>query len=329
MRFMLAIVLLSFVATAACGKPAPKSIEQLRAEARDVSLVEVGDVDGGVGFTAKLYRYESAGLKVHALVARPDGDVPVGGWPVVIANHGHHPDPKNHGITADGKDHRPGDYYRRIPELFVARGFLVVMPDYRGHNISEGFEYTEGLLEAAYYTEDVVNLVAAIDDVPDADTDQLYMWGHSMGGMVTLRTLLVSDRIRAATLWSSVGGDLWEQAYHYSRYTDPEATDGSDIEKSRVTELRDQIAQLDGPFDTESVNPYNYLDDLQTPVIIQHASGDTGAAYKWSVRLAKDLYLREKVYEFWTFGGPNHLFSADDMEIAADRDVAFFRRFAD
>lgn len=313
MRPVIAALLLTFIATAACGKPAPKSIEQLRALDRNVSLTEVGDVDGGLGFSAKLYRYESAGLRVHALVARPASDPPEGGWPVVIANHGHHPDPKNHGITAEGKDHRPGDYYRRIPELFVARGYLVVMPDYRGHNISEGFEFTEGLLEGAYYPEDVLNLISAIGDVPDADTDQLYMWGHSMGGMVTMRTLLVTDRIRAATLWSSTNGDLREVAEFYTSDAD----------------LRAQIGDLSGPFDTESVNPYNYLDDLETPVIIQHAVGDGATAYEWSERLAKDLEQRDKTYEFWSFDTDNHLFSEENMEVAADRDVAFFRRFAD
>ena len=327
LRTLLVVGLIS-ITTSACAKPPPKSIEALRSEDRAVSLVEVAPVDGGKGFDATLYRYVSAGLKVHAMVARPHGDTPKGGWPVVIANHGHHPEPKKHGISADGTDHRPGDYYRYIPELFVARGYLVVMPDYRGHNISEGLEFTEGLLESAYYTEDVLNLVDAVDDIPDINIDQLYMWGHSMGGEVTLRTLMATNRIRAAALWSSVGGSIWDQAYYYSRFADSSARDGSDIEKSVVERLRRSIADLAGPFDTDSVEPLNYLDDLETPLIIQHAAGDTGAAYKWSENLAKELYLRDKIYEFWTVDGGEHLFTARDMEIAADRDAAFFKRFS-
>ena len=53
----------------ACSKPAPKGIEALRAQDRDVELMLVGQVEGGTGFDAYLYAYESAGLKVHALVA--------------------------------------------------------------------------------------------------------------------------------------------------------------------------------------------------------------------------------------------------------------------
>ena len=74
------------------------------------------------------------------MVAVPQTDRPPSGFPVLIANHGTHPDPPRYGYTGDGVDSRPGDYYRPIPELFTAQGFLVVMPDYRGHNDSEGLE---------------------------------------------------------------------------------------------------------------------------------------------------------------------------------------------
>ncbi|MGB5411572.1 MAG: alpha/beta fold hydrolase [Woeseiaceae bacterium] len=319
-----AVLLLGIVATAACAKPAPKSITELRSAARDVDLVFEREIDGGAGFSAELYSYKSASLKVHAMVARPDGDVPDGGFPVLIANHGHHPDPPKYGITADGKDWRPGDYYRRIPELFAAAGFLVVMPDYRGHNNSEGFEFTEGMLESAYYTEDVLNLLAGLDDIADINSGQIFMWGHSMGGEVTLRTLLATERVKAASMWSSVGGDIWDQSYYYSRYEEPTAPDSSEADKYVISRLRGRIADLDGDFDPASVEPYLYLDDLRTPIIIQHSVGDRGAAYKWSERLAKELYVRGKTYEFWSYDGDRHLFADDDFATAVARDVAFF-----
>ena len=128
-------------------------------------MVLVGEIEGGPGFDSFLYSYKSAGLKVHAMVAVPHAPQPENGFPVLVANHGHHPDPPEYGITAEGKDWRPGDYYRRIPELFVAQGFMVVMPDFRGHNNSEGFEFTEGMLESSYYTEDVLNLLAGLESL--------------------------------------------------------------------------------------------------------------------------------------------------------------------
>lgn len=308
----------------ACAKPVPKSIDELRSAERNVSLSYVRDIEGGEKYSATLHSYTSAGLKVHALVARPRGEQPADGWPVLVANHGHHPEPPKYGITADGKDWRPGDYYRRIPELFTAAGFLVVMPDFRGHNDSEGFEFTEGMLESAYYTEDVLNLLAGLDDIDGIDRDAVFMWGHSMGGEVTLRSLLATDRVKGASMWSSVGGDIWDQSYYYSRYDNQTAPDSSDIDKYVITRLRGRIEALDDEFDTESVEPYRYLDDLRTPIIIHHSAGDRGAAYKWSERLAKELYMLDKAYEFWSYEGKDHLFAGEMLELAVARDVAFF-----
>jgi len=324
-RKSITFLLLTASAATACAKPPPVSIDALRDAHREVTLTEVGEFEGGDGFSATLYQYESAGLKVHAMVARPDVKAPEDGFPVVIFNHGHHPEPPKYGITAEGKDHRPGDYYRAIPALYVARGFLVVVPDFRGHNNSEGFKFTEGMLESAYYTEDVLNLIAGLQDIAGINHDALFMMGHSMGGEVTLRTLLGTDKIKAASMWSSVGGDIWDQAYYYSRYSEPTAPDSSEIDKTVVTRLRGEIAELDGDFDSDSVESRLNLQQLQSPIIIQHAVGDRSAAYKWSEELAKELYMRGKRYEFWSVPGDKHLFSADDMKKAADRDVAFFQ----
>ncbi len=325
MRQTLLAVALVLIATTACSKPAPKGIDELRAEVRDVQLTLVSEIEGGPGFSSFLYSYESAGLRVHAMVAVPDVPKPDGGFPLLIANHGHHPDPPQYGITADGKDWRPGDYYRRIPELFVAQGFMVVMPDFRGHNDSEGFEFTEGMLESSYYTEDVLNLLSGLRSLDKASQDNWYMWGHSMGGEVTLRALLATDRVKAASMWSSVGGDIWEQSYYYSRYEDPEAPDSSDTPKSVIERLRGRIAKLDEDFDYRVAEPLLHLDYLQTPIIIHHSIGDRGAAYKWSEHLAKELYMRGKRYEFHSYQGSDHLFKGEAMERVVERDVAFFR----
>ena len=317
------VVVLTAVVGAACANPAPKTIEQLRAGNFDVELVRIGPVKGGEGFDAYLVAYESGGLGVHALVAVPEGLQDKA--PVLVANHGHHPDPPRYGITADGTDWRPGDYYRQIPALFTREGFIVVMPDFRGHSSSEGAEFTEGMLESAYYTEDVVTLLSALDQIEFADTDNVFMWGHSMGGEISLRSVVISDRIKGASMWSSVGGDIWDQSYYYSRYENPHAPDSSDVDKPVVTRLEAQIADLSGPYDTDSNEPLNYLQSLQTPLIIHHSVDDTGAAYKWSVELAEELYRLGKKYEFYSYPGSDHLFTGDALNAAVERDAQFFR----
>ena len=82
-------------------------------------------LDDGPSFSAYLVSYLSDGLKVHAMVAVPNRDMPEAGFPILIANHGYVPEPGKYGITAAGIDSRPGDYYRSVPELYASRGFLV------------------------------------------------------------------------------------------------------------------------------------------------------------------------------------------------------------
>ena len=321
----LCMAVASLAAVAVVAKPPPLSIDELRAKSFDTRLEFVRDVKGGDSFDAHLVSYISAGLKVHALIATPQDSKPEGGFPVLVANHGHHPDPPRYGITADGVDWRPGDYYRAIPELFASMGFLVVMPDYRGHGDSEGFEYTQGMLESLYCTEDVLGLVAALRDIDDADLQNVFMWGHSMGGEVTLRALLAADVVKGASLWSSVGGDIWDQSFYYSRYVDPLAPDSARHPKEVIDKLHQDLAALDGPFAWEHGEPLHYLDHLKAPIIIHHAIGDRGADYAWSARLAKELYLRSHPYEFHTYAGEDHMFKGADLEEAARRDGVFFR----
>jgi len=171
-------------------------------------LERLGPIDGGSSFSAYLLAYRHAGLRLYALVAVPLTPPPPQGYPVLVANHGFHPDPPRYGITPEGRDWRPGNYYRPVPAAYTAAGFLVIMPDYRGHNASEGREFTTGPLAVANYAEDVAAVLTAIGTIDGADARNLFMWGHSMGGPVTIKAALAVARskviVRGASLWSTV-----------------------------------------------------------------------------------------------------------------------------
>jgi uncharacterized protein len=50
----------------------------------------------------------------------------------------------------------------------------------------------------------VLNAVAAIKQYVDADPERVGMWGHSMGGQITLRSMVVSEEIKAGVIWAGV-----------------------------------------------------------------------------------------------------------------------------
>jgi len=171
---------------------------------KEETLVYERALDDGPSFSAYLVSYNSSGLKVHAMVAVPKIEMPDDGYPVVVANHGYVPDPTKYGITAEGIDSRPGDYYRSVPELYASRGFLVVLPDYRGHNNSDGLEFTTTKESVDYYADDVIALLNILGQLKQANADRVFMWSHSMGGGVSMRVLLATDVIKGASFWATM-----------------------------------------------------------------------------------------------------------------------------
>ena len=296
----------------------PLSIDAMRADKHTATLTFERPLEDGPSFSAYLVSYRSSGLKVYAMVAVPNTPKPTAGFPVIVANHGFDP-------TPDTIVSRPGDYYRDVPDIYAREGFLVVMPDYRGHNISEGFEFTTGFLATNYYTLDVLALLAALPGLDDADLEKLFMWGHSLGGEIALRTLLVDGSILGASLWSPVGGSLWEQAYHYSWYDSIDDTDSHDKPKARMDELSRDIDSLSFPYDPDSSEPGRFLHFLDTPILVHHAKDDGEVPYIWSELLATKLELQNKTYTFYSYESDKHLFEDELQAIAVARDVEFFR----
>lgn len=272
--------------------------------------------------------YRSSGLKVYTLLAVPSSAPPEHGYPVLIMNHGFHPNPKRYGIRKDDRNDRPGDYYWDFPGLYARKGFLVLMPDYRGHNESEGFEFTDGFLASNYYTIDVLNLLSAVPSIEAADGRNIFMWGHSMGGEVTLRALLATDRVKAASIWAPVVAGTWEQAFHYSRMRDayPDRDDLS-TPKSEINQLERDIAALGFEYRVESGEPLGHLHHLAAPVVIHHARGDRSVPYEWSERLATRLYRLRKPYVFYSYDTPDHLLNDETRIAAVRRDIEFFSSF--
>lgn len=261
--------------------PPPLTVRELRERKFETSVVYERPLQDGTSFTAYLVSYRHSGLKLHAMVAVPKDDPPASGFPVIIANHGYVPVPMKYGITSEGIDSRPGDYYRSVPELYTSRGFLVVLPDYRGHNNSEGLEYVDPQDDnsAAYYAEDVTALLAALDEIDNADRDNVFMWSHSMGGPVSMRVLLATDIVKASTFWATMS----------------------------IDDLQPLLSELDGP------------------VSIHHSIDDTSTDHANSERLAAALQAIDHPCVFRSYEGGNHYFDSTMRELAADRDVKFFK----
>lgn len=157
------------------------------------------------GERRQVMRFSVDGLRQYVLVLWPAGERPQAGWPVLLFNHGYHPDPPEYGRNGAGENDRPGDYYRGLAQAYVHRGFVVVAPDYRGHNESEGVAFAERADGPIYYGRDAVAAFRALASLQGLDDSRRFMAGHSMGGLVTLAALaVVGEQVAAASIWSTM-----------------------------------------------------------------------------------------------------------------------------
>lgn len=307
----------------------PLSIRGLQERDYKASLTFEKALNDTETWTADLWSYYSDSLKIYTLMNTPKSVAPEKGFPVLIFGHGFHPTPKAYGVSYQtGQDWRPGDYYRGIPESYAEQGFLVLTPDYRGHNVSDGFEYTQSsFLASTYYAIDVLHLIAALKDLEKVNLAEVFYLGHSMGGDVGLKMLLATDEIKAASLWAAVSASTWEQALYYGKYYEPneKPTDRESM-KDYLAKMDSVLQNLGFEHPIDEGDPIHFIHEISSPIILHHGRGETAVPYQWSESLAAQLFRYGKTFELHAYETENHLFKAENRITAIARDIAFFEK---
>ncbi len=156
------------------------------------------------GIRRHLLQFQADDLRQFALLLEPAGKAPAKGWPVLVYNHGTHPNPPQYGKNSAGEDSRPGDYYRGVAQAYARAGFAVLAPDQRGHNQSQGLSFTRDPHSNYWFARDTVLATLALSSLDQVDVSRVYMAGHSRGGRITqLASLALGERLQAASIWST------------------------------------------------------------------------------------------------------------------------------
>ena len=322
-------VLLSFIWMSGCVQAAGVTLNALQA------MVEKGryaftlerENPTTEGIRRQVLRLEVDGLIQYALMLWPAGEAPDDGWPVVQFNHGFHPNPPRNGFNSAGQSDRPGDYYRETVQSFARAGYAVIVPDFRGHNISEGGEYTRRLLADAWYSRDAVACFLALESLPGLDLGRVYMLGHSMGGPITLRAMVaLGDRVKAGAVWSTAVtaklSYIMGEALKASG-----GVDSIEISKIAMDSLARELGDLGPDVTLEDLSPIDHAARLQVPLSIQHSLDDRSTPVASSLELAGRLYAAGKQYQLKVYSADDHLFTGDDFAAAVARDIAWFHRY--
>ncbi len=298
-------------------KTHPLQIEQMRKQEYPGSDIEiVQELSSGSNYKRFRVSYMSEGLKIYALLTVPNSQKPTNGWPVIVFNHGYIPP----------AEYRTTEKYIAYTDAFSRNGYILLRPDYRGHDQSEG--NPEGAYYSTAYTNDVLNAVASIKRYPDADVNNIGMWGHSMGGHITLRSMVVSKDIKAGVIWAGVVASYKDMAENWKR-TRPWTPSPQEQAIRRPTrqELIDKYGTFEeSPEFWESISPISFVKDISGPVQIHHGTADAEVPALFSELLDEALKAADKTTEYYVYPGDDHNIS-QNLSVALTRSVEFFDEY--
>ncbi len=290
----------------------PLQIEAMRARDYPGSDIVIERVlDPGVNYSRYYVSYLSDGLRIYALMTVPNGPRPITGWPVIIFNHGYIPP----------SVYRTTERYVAYVDQIARNGYIVLKSDYRGHDRSEGT--ATGGYTTPDYTIDVLNAIASMKRYPDADPNRIGMWGHSMGGYITLRAMVISNDIKVGVIWGGVVApypDLFTR-WNAGAYS---TTPSSNSWVGSLERVYGPPATNPGFWNSISANAY--LQDLDGPIQLHHSTTDEEVPVEFSQMLYDELLNAHQVAELYTYPGDNHNIS-NNFSLAMQRTVEFFDRY--
>ncbi len=262
-------------------------------------LEDAGNLNGADGFTRKLFRYRSEGLDLYGFINIPAGDGP---FPVIVMVHGY----------IDPAEFSTLDYSVRYADALTEAGYIAIHPNLRGYGPSEDGENVLGTGD----TIDVLNLIALARQqagseglLKEADGDRIGLWGHSMGGAVVMRAMIVDQGIDAGLLYASINMDETINLSHFEK-------DGRGNEK---TEAPREALNL--------LSPKNYIDQIDAPIAIYHGGRDEVVPASWSRNLCTTLEELEKMVICREFPNQPHTFqNSGDGQLIRET-TAFFDQY--
>jgi fermentation-respiration switch protein FrsA (DUF1100 family) len=283
--------------------------------ASEITISET--LEPGGNYYRYIASYESEGLRIYGLLTIPYGEMPASGWPAIVFNHGYIPP----------EVYRTTERYVAYVDQLAKNGYIVYKIDYRGHDNSDG-EAT-GAYGNPGYTVDVLNAVAALKAFSQVDIQRIGIWGHSMGGFLTLRAMVISKDIKAGVIWAGVVGSYPDLVCCWRQPTPgvPTATPNPNFRSGWRTRWQNSYGSPDeNPDFWSGISANSYLNELSGPIQLHHGTSDSEVPIKFSQDLFTQAQAAGVIVEYYEYEGDNHNLG-NYFNLAMKRTLEFFDRY--
>jgi uncharacterized protein len=231
---------------------------------------------------------------------------------VVILNHGYYP------LDV----YQTGNGTRLAADYLADRGFLTLSPDFRSH---AGSDLAPNLFRAGHVI-DTLNLIPLAQQLPQARPGKVGMWGHSNGGAITAKAIVVSDQIGAALIYAPASSNIVEDYQFRVERTAARAGQPLGPRQAQVGGLQIEfpVTPDQAPDLYQRLSPLNYLQYVNAPVQIHWGTADETVPFKWPGDLLAGLQAAGKPVEYFEYHGEPHSFTPNGNALYLPRMAEFF-----
>lgn len=256
-------------------------------------------------YTSYLFSFLADGKKVSGLANIPTATPSTQGFPVILQVRG----------FVDKEQYKTGVGTAPSAAAYAQQGFITLAPDFLGYGESDEAS-SDSLLERFENPAIVLTLLSSISSLPHADSNNVFLWGHSNGGQIALSVLEISGRPIPTVLWAPVTKPF---PYSILYFTD-ESPDGGKF-------LRKLVADFENKgYDVERFSITSYFADITAPIQLHQGTADDAVPIRWSDQFNDEMKTLGKDITYYVYpDGDHNLRSSWDTVV--ERDIAFFRSY--
>jgi dipeptidyl aminopeptidase/acylaminoacyl peptidase len=292
-------------------------------ESNDHALAEVYALEGGQlrkltahndAFLSELtlgavedIRFQSTGgAEIHGLIVKPPSFVSGQRYPTLLWIHGGPNGQDQHSLLIDGDEYEP--------QMFAARGFVVLRVNYRGSS-GRGIEFAKRIFADWGHLE-VEDLLAGVDRLVAlgiADKDRLAIGGWSYGAILTDYTIATDRRFKVAISGAGTGN-------HLSTYGSDEFVLADNNELGTPWTSTTLWLKLSYPF--------FHADRIHTPTLFLGGDKDFNVPIIGGEQMYQALRTLEVPTQLVIYPGQHHIFTRPSfLKDLAERMSAWIDRY--